>query len=104
MELVRAHIFEAVPKYGLKRLPCYGFPMQFWTREVKILADSASFKTAIWRQSTFAQCPILAEPSMLEKNSSEMADFEADHFGTKETKDRFLWAKGGVVVNRCLKR
>ena len=36
---------------------------------------------------------------MLEKNSSsEMADSEPDHFGTKETKDRSLWEDGWGVL------
>ena len=65
----------------------------------KVLPDSASFKTATWRQSASAQCPILAEPSMLEKNSSsEMADSAPDHSGTNETKDRSLWTVGGLCL------
>ena len=65
----------------------------------KVLAVSVSFRTATCKQSASSQCPILAEPSMLEKNSSsEMADSVPDHFGTKDTKDRSLWTVGGLCL------
>ena len=103
VELIGANVFKSFPKYGLERMPRYRFPMELWARKENVLAVSVSFRTATCKQSVSVQCPIFAEPSMLEKiSSSEMADSAPDHFGTKETKDRSLWTVGGLCLTSPL--
>ena len=58
------------------------------------------FKTATSRWSFSVHRPILAEASVLSRNSSRVAvSSEPDHFGITEINDKSLWTVGVVLVD-----